>query len=359
MFSATTSPSYSPTWVSGQMPLTSPIAQRRSPARRCSSTPIPCGLASTPTVSRPIPSTRGRRPVATSSRSPRSSGPPSKARTYSSPSRRAAVACWPSTSSIPSRRSASLSAWPSGAGSRGKYPVGAFDDDRLAAETPHDLGQLDARRPTAQHQQAARDSLHARRLAGAPDAFELTQSRDRRHERSCAGRHHNVLRGMAGAVDVDHAGAGQLARAPQQVDAPVGQPALLAGVGPVRDHVVPPGQRGRHVNLRGGCRVARARHRLARAQQRLRRDTSPVGALTADQFPLHDGDVQPAQSQRRGAVLARRPAAKNDHVIVTARAHRQPPSVAGDITAPGPPRGIRPGPVCTQGGALTVRRRCA
>src|SRR5215472_4761137 len=59
MFAATTSPSYSPTWVSGQMPVTSPIAQSRSPARMYSSTRIPWGLASTPTVSRPIPATRG------------------------------------------------------------------------------------------------------------------------------------------------------------------------------------------------------------------------------------------------------------------------------------------------------------
>ncbi len=51
MFAATTSPSYSPTWVSGQMPLTSPIAQKRSPARRCSSTRIPCGPGSTPAYS--------------------------------------------------------------------------------------------------------------------------------------------------------------------------------------------------------------------------------------------------------------------------------------------------------------------
>ncbi len=45
MFDATTSPSYSPTWVSGQMPVTSPIAHRRSPARRCSSTGMPRGSA--------------------------------------------------------------------------------------------------------------------------------------------------------------------------------------------------------------------------------------------------------------------------------------------------------------------------
>ena len=41
MFAATTRPWYFPTWVSGQMPLTSPIAHRRSPALRRASTGIP------------------------------------------------------------------------------------------------------------------------------------------------------------------------------------------------------------------------------------------------------------------------------------------------------------------------------
>src|SRR4029450_912730 len=45
MFADTTSPSYSPTCVSGQVPVTSPMAQRRSPARRGSSTGIPRGAA--------------------------------------------------------------------------------------------------------------------------------------------------------------------------------------------------------------------------------------------------------------------------------------------------------------------------
>jgi len=69
-------------------------------------------------VSRPIPSTRGRLPVATSRRSPRSSRPSPSTSTKSSPSRWAAVACTPSTISMPSRRSTSPSASPSGAGSR-------------------------------------------------------------------------------------------------------------------------------------------------------------------------------------------------------------------------------------------------
>ena len=42
-----------------------------SPAQSRSSTGMPCAVAWMPTVSRPIPATRGRRPVATSSRSPR------------------------------------------------------------------------------------------------------------------------------------------------------------------------------------------------------------------------------------------------------------------------------------------------
>ena len=60
-----------------------------------SSTGMPCASGSTPTVSRPSPSTRGRRPVATSSRSPRSSSRPSNSSTYSSPSRRTPLACSP------------------------------------------------------------------------------------------------------------------------------------------------------------------------------------------------------------------------------------------------------------------------
>src|SRR5512132_1934215 len=216
MFAATTSPSYSPTWVSGQMPVTSPIAQRRSPARMYSSTRIPWGLASTPTVSRPIPSPRG-----------------------------GGVLPEPQLDSVLAQGLAERRAQRRSLARQ--HAVGALDERHLTAEAPHDLRNLDAGRPATQHEQAARDSLHARRLAGAPDALELTQSRYRGHDRICAGRHDDVLRGMAVAPDLDHAGAGQPARASQQVDAPARQPALLAGVGVVRHHEVPPGQRGLNV----------------------------------------------------------------------------------------------------------------
>jgi hypothetical protein len=76
-----------------------------------------------------------------------------------------------------------------------------------------------------------------------------------------------VLGGVADALDFDHAGAGPSARASQQVDTPVRQPALLAGVGIARHHEVPPGQHGLNVDLRARARLARALHRLARAQR--------------------------------------------------------------------------------------------
>src|SRR5262249_28774871 len=47
-----------------------------------------------------------------------------------------------------------------------------------------------------------------------------------------------------------------------------------------------------------------------------RRYAGPVGALAADQLALDDGDAQAARRQRGRAVLAGRPAAENDHVVV-------------------------------------------
>ena len=131
-----------------------------------------------------------------------------------------------------------------------------------------------------------------------------------------AGGDHDVRCGVPDTVDLDDTGAGQPAVAPQQVDVVLGEPALLAGVGIVRHHEVPPRQRGLDVDLCAGAGLARTVHRLARAQQRLGRNARPVGALTADQLPFDDGDVQSAGGQRRSAVLTGGAAAEHDHVIV-------------------------------------------
>ena len=220
MFAATTSPWYLPTWVSGQMPVTSPIAHSRSPARRCASTGMPAGvgldadrLQADPLDPRP-PAGGDQQAVAAQlaavvelqhvvlAVAPRGGRLRHRAR-----ARR------------PSRRSTSPSASPSGAGSRGSTWSAALDQRDLAAEPAHRLRHLDADRPAAEHEQPARDGLHAGHLAVRPEPVELAQSRDRRHDRVGAGRHDDVLGGVALAVDLDHAGPGQPAAAAQQVDA--------------------------------------------------------------------------------------------------------------------------------------------
>ena len=100
----------------------------------------------------------------------------------------------------------------------------------------------------------------------------------------------------------------------------LGQPALLTGVGVVRDHEVAPGESRLDVDRRARCGVARGLHRLAWAQQRLRRDAGPVGALAPDQLALDDRHAQATLGQRAGAMLAWRAAAENDDVVVATHA---------------------------------------
>ena len=111
--------------------------------------------------------------------------------------------------------------------------------------------------------------------------------------------------GVAHPADLDRARPGELAVAADQVDALARQPALLPGVGVVRDHEVAVSQRGLDVDLRVARRLLRPVHRLTGAQQRLGRDAGPVGALPADQVTLDQGDTQAAVGQLAGAVLAR------------------------------------------------------
>ena len=139
-----------------------------------------------------------------------------------------------------------------------QHVLGALDERHLAAEAAHGLRHLDADRPAAEHEQAPRDGLHAGHLAVRPDALELAQARDRRHDRVGAGRDHDVLGRVRHAVDLDHARPGEPAASAQQVDAGAGEPALLPGVGVVRHHEVAPGERRRDVDLCACAPASRA-----------------------------------------------------------------------------------------------------
>ena len=92
--------------------------------------------------------------------------------------------------------------------------------DDLAAEPANGLRHLDADRPAAEHEQAARDGLHAGRLAVGPDAIELAQPRHGRDDRLRAGRDDDVLGRVAHAVDLDHARSRPAGRVPRSRSMP-------------------------------------------------------------------------------------------------------------------------------------------
>ena len=301
------------------MPVTSPIAHSRSPARRCASTGTPWASGSMPTrlqadaVHARAPAGGDEQAVAAQLAAVVEGRARSRRRRAArrSRARRGRARCRRGAAPRPAPRRA--------ARARGRARASApSTSDDLAAEAAHGLGHLDAHRPAAEHEQPTRDGLHAGRLAVGPDPVEVAQARDRRDERVRPAGEHDVVGGVAHAVDLDRAGSGEPARAAQQVDAVARQPALLPGVGVVGDHEVPPRQRRVDVDLRGRRRLARAVHGLAGPQQRLRRDARPVRALAPDQLALDDGDTQPAVGERAGAVLPGRARAQDDDVVVVA-----------------------------------------
>jgi hypothetical protein len=215
---------------------------------------------------------------------------------------------------MPSRRRTSASASPSGAG---RARAGARRARR--ARPPRRAGAPPGpsrRRPARRRGRAGgAGRLHAGRLAVGPDAVELAQARDRRDDRVGAGGDDDVLGGVPRSRDLDDAWPGEPARAAQQIDAVVRQPALLAGVGVTGDHEVAPDQRRLDVDPSRGAGIARRLHRLARPQQRLRRDARPVGALAADQLGLDERDAQPALGQRPAQCSPGEPPADPDHLV--------------------------------------------
>ena len=93
-----------------------------------------------------------------------------------------------------------------------EHVLGPVDDRHLAAQPAHGLRHLDTDRPAAEDEQPPRDGLHGGHLAVGPDALELAQARDRRHDRIRAVRQHHVVGGVAHAVHLDHARARRAGR---------------------------------------------------------------------------------------------------------------------------------------------------
>ena len=89
---------------------------------------------------------------------------------------------------MPSPRRTSPSASPRRRRLPAQHVLGHVDDHRLATEAEDGLRHLDPDRATAQDEQTAGNRLHAGGLAIGPDALELAQAGDRRHDRIGAVR---------------------------------------------------------------------------------------------------------------------------------------------------------------------------
>jgi hypothetical protein len=78
-----------------------------------------------------------------------------------------------------------------------EHALGRLDDRHLAAQTTHDLCELDTGRPTSEHDQPSGHGLHPGRLVGAPDAVELSQAGHGRDDRIGAVGQDDVVGGVA------------------------------------------------------------------------------------------------------------------------------------------------------------------
>ena len=112
----------------------------------------------------------------------------------------------------------------------GEHVCAALDEKHLAAKSAHGLRHLYADRPASEHEQTTRDSLHAGHFAVGPDSFEAAQARYGWDDRFRPCRDHYVLGRIANAVDIDHARSGQSPTTAKEINAMIGEPALLSDV---------------------------------------------------------------------------------------------------------------------------------
>ncbi len=192
-----------------------------------------------------------------------------------------------------------------------EHAIRAFHQGHRRAEAAHRLGHLHAHRAAPEDQEPLRRLLHAGDLAVGPDPVELPQPGHGRDEGiGPVGQDHVV--GAQLPVSHGHAaGSGQAALAAHQVDALALGPGRLARVVVARHLEVAPRERRGHVQLPGhrlgrSRRLAGGLQRLARPQERLRRDARPVGALASRAAPARRSP--PSRRRPRGGRRSARPA---------------------------------------------------
>src|SRR5919108_743317 len=286
-------------------PVTSPTAQTPSDARHRPSISMPCGPKATSRLSSPISSTRGVRPIATSSSCPATSLPSSRRTTRRPPPAATSDAPTPSRTATPSSSRYFPISSPTAASSRGSgrsaVSTTVTADPKRRRNWPSSIPTG----PPPSTTTLSGISFERGCLAVGPVA-RLLETSDRRHLGVAAGRDHDAVGLEQLAVNLDAPGTGDARLGLEDPDAVALVAGDLVAVVEVADHVVAvlghlaPGL------LRGGGAggaVGPGTH-PRRAEQRLGRDAGPVGALAAHQLTLDERGPQSELGQSGGRDLA-------------------------------------------------------
>ena len=295
--------------------------------------------AESPTLSRPIPSRAGCRPVATSSLSAVSAcaAPWPAVRRGRRPDRPSGAAVEHegegavvvlADAARPGMQ-AEVDAVGAQAGRdqlggllrEGAQEAAAGHERHGRAKAGVSLGEFDAGNPAAEYREPLRDRAGGGRLPGGP-VLDVVKPLDRRLVGGGSrGDHHGVpgRERVAVAVQPGHLHlprSGDPAVAADQFDPGVLHPLDLAVVLPVRGEVVPALQDGGRIQGAGDGFLGagdglRAVQCGARTQERLRRHAGPVGALAAHQLRLDEHRRQAAADHAVRHVLAH--GARADH----------------------------------------------
>jgi hypothetical protein len=195
-----------------------------------------------------------------------------------------------------------------------------FDDSDLRAEAGESLAELDADRSTAEHRQRGGQLARHGGLAVRP-VVHLVQPRDGRDGGGTSvGDHDGLARDQLLAPHLHRPQVHQLPLAAHELCAGRLESGSGTCVVEVAGHPEHPFRNLRKVDVpfhtRGGQGAGATRflERLAGAQQRLRRDASPVGTLAAHKLALDDNQRKAAPFKPSRDGLARDTAAQADDV---------------------------------------------
>ena len=214
----------------------------------------------------------------------------------------------------------------------------ALDDRHLGAEPAVRLRELERHGAGADADEVARQLAHVHQVV-ARHRGDLVGARDVERPRSCAGRDQRVGEADAEVARLELVRADEARRQPDEVDAPLGEQALVV-VGALFDDPSDPAHDRREVDL--GARDADPELRcavpdivcdLGGPDQGFRGDASPGDSGAADRARLEQHHAGAAASGLEGGGDARHPSAEDCDVDRVAR-HPRPPSA---VRGAGPP----------------------